>query len=66
MNKIIKRPSNIFHKQKRYGEVAERLNAPVLKTGMGAAYRGFDPNLPPSTFTKSCQIMSKSINFGFC
>ena len=41
------------------GEVAERLNAPVLKTGKGASPSWVRiPPSPPSTLTKSDQTLS--------
>ena len=40
----------VFNKHQRDGEVAERLNAPVLKTGMGASPSWVRiPPSPPST-----------------
>jgi hypothetical protein len=50
-----------FHNHRRAGEVAERLNAPVLKTGMGASPSWVRiPPSPPFSFIKFSQTTSNS------
>ena len=53
MNTWLNNKPGIFYSAARNGGVAERLNAPVLKTGMSRGIQGSNPCPSANTTTKS-------------